>query len=565
MNKNFLFSTALMAIATVASAQSLSQADVQVTTPSTEKVSVLKVKATTPIATSKQEASTRANGVSYLNPDGTYWLGINIEGAGYKADLLHVPALQILTFKNTSDEPLKTKWSINGNDVSQNVTSEGNLEYYYINPAAETDAAFYLPTLKSNSGNHSFTLGESNTTGSAVKTFGNAETTLCTTAKGGMTPIWSDTKGYIFGSDTEINETGEIIESIVVSSPQPAASLCVSNILYHVYSKSNTPLSSGAKMTLKIVEAKANDKGVYLPTDNVLYEMTAEEKDVLDGGLFSDLTTYALVFSNKVYDPATESMIEEPLTLDKPFSLVLSGFNQKGVDMGLIATQFPEGEVLNSHMTIPSEEGMFYGYGSFNVAVMITGYFNGIQVDDRINVLKAPDEGGIATATYEGGEIEYAAVTTSQNWIEEYDFGFEPELPSWISWELDNSYREEDGYYALTFTCEPSEGQDRNWTGHITGFGGVKSDNTITIYQGKYTGINDAVTNNNIKVSTNEDSFILSYMEGINNVNIVNIAGQTIATYELPASGQFTIPAANLSKGIYLLKFNNNQTIKVVK
>ena len=54
-------------------------------------------------------------------------------------------------------------------------------------------------------------------------------------------------------------------------------------------------------------------------------------------------------------------------------------------------------------------------------------------------------------------------------------------------------------------------------------------------------------------------------MEGINNVNIVNIAGQTIATYELPASGQFTIPAANLSKGIYLLKFNNNQTIKVVK
>lgn len=62
------------------------------------------------------------------------------------------------------------------------------------------------------------------------------------------------------------------------------------------------------------------------------------------------------------------------------------------------------------------------------------------------------------------------------------------------------------------------------------------------------------------------DSFALTYA-GANSVSVVNMAGQVVVSYELPAEGTFTMPAESLSNGVYILKFagENAATVKVVK
>lgn len=86
----------------------------------------------------------------------------------------------------------------------------------------------------------------------------------------------------------------------------------------------------------------------------------------------------------------------------------------------------------------------------------------------------------------------------------------------------------------------------------------------IRVTQGAVTGITKDELSS-IKAFVSGDNFDLFYPEGTTTVTLMNVAGQILATYELPAGGKFTMPASDLSKGIYLMKFNGNKTIKVVK
>ena len=73
-----------------------------------------------------------------------------------------------------------------------------------------------------------------------------------------------------------------------------------------------------------------------------------------------------------------------------------------------------------------------------------------------------------------------------------------------------------------------------------------------------------AADNQSINVINNGDSFALSYAEGIRGVQVVNVAGQVVADYALDGTSA-TIPASALAKGLYILKFDNGQTVKVMK
>ena len=67
-----------------------------------------------------------------------------------------------------------------------------------------------------------------------------------------------------------------------------------------------------------------------------------------------------------------------------------------------------------------------------------------------------------------------------------------------------------------------------------------------------------------IKVVSSVNAFELTYPEAVTSVQVVNVAGQVIATYALEGTSA-TIPAANLVNGLYLLKFDNGATVKVMK
>lgn len=77
--------------------------------------------------------------------------------------------------------------------------------------------------------------------------------------------------------------------------------------------------------------------------------------------------------------------------------------------------------------------------------------------------------------------------------------------------------------------------------------------------------ISDIASNGqNINVINNGTGFELSYAEGIRGVQVVNVAGQVVADYALDGTSA-TIPASALAKGLYILKFDNGQTVKVMK
>lgn len=527
---------------------------------STAKVKQLSETATVPVANTK--AITRANGVSYLIPEGTFWLGRTKEGAGYTGSILHAPAFTDGIYKNTSDNIAATKWYIGSRDAGEFADNDNNLIFSY--GVSGENQSWAAPTLSA--GNISFTLGQSNPDGSGIMTR-NTNIPVITTEWIDSETIYTGARAengnstYLMGSDVIIE--GDKMLNCLIYSPKPAAPMCVTDIFYPIMSKSGKPIPEGSKMTLKIIKADTDNEGGLVPTDEVLYEMTAGPEDIIDGFLrFQDTPkTYIMTFSNKVYDPFTNTMVAEPFMLNDAFILELSGFDLDGMDLGLMGVETTEGTGgLNSFMGFPEDVLRFYQ--NTNILALINGYFNVISVGET--TLKAPNDGGVART--EDDQYAYTPVFTTLDW-DEVSFWYDSETPDWILIDVNDRYREEYGYYALSFECDPLPAgvESRSWTFNIQSFGSI-ADHPITIYQGlKPSGIDKTDANSDVKIVSTADAYILSYPENVTNVSIVNVAGQTIATYELPAGGQFTVPAAELSRGLYLLKFNNNQTVKVIK
>jgi hypothetical protein len=62
------------------------------------------------------------------------------------------------------------------------------------------------------------------------------------------------------------------------------------------------------------------------------------------------------------------------------------------------------------------------------------------------------------------------------------------------------------------------------------------------------------------------NDFVLSYPASATSVSAYNVDGQKVAEYKLNTSGTYTMPAANLANGVYVLKFNGSNTVvKILK
>ena len=71
----------------------------------------------------------------------------------------------------------------------------------------------------------------------------------------------------------------------------------------------------------------------------------------------------------------------------------------------------------------------------------------------------------------------------------------------------------------------------------------------------------------NVRAYVNNNNIYVAYPEGTTSVSVYNAVGQLVGNYRLDPSGAAILPGANLTKGIYFLKFSGktNETIKVVK
>jgi hypothetical protein len=85
-------------------------------------------------------------------------------------------------------------------------------------------------------------------------------------------------------------------------------------------------------------------------------------------------------------------------------------------------------------------------------------------------------------------------------------------------------------------------------------------------YDVEGTAISTIMPKSASKVFRQGDDFVLSYPSAATSVSVYNITGQRVAEYKLNATGTYTLPAANLANGVYVLKFNGaNSTVKILK
>lgn len=67
-----------------------------------------------------------------------------------------------------------------------------------------------------------------------------------------------------------------------------------------------------------------------------------------------------------------------------------------------------------------------------------------------------------------------------------------------------------------------------------------------------------------VTAAFNGAAFEVSYPEGVNAVQVINVAGQVVAEYSLNGTSA-TIPATAMANGMYVLKFNNGSVVKVMR
>ena len=152
-----------------------------------------------------------------------------------------------------------------------------------------------------------------------------------------------------------------------------------------------------------------------------------------------------------------------------------------------------------------------------------------------------------------------ADVTASDMYVSDATTG--GDLPSWVTASLDD-YEEDGSQYAL-LTMEigalPADVEGRVAKVLVEGNFAKKE---FIINQG-VTGVSVTKTSP-VTVKTIGNNFEITYPSNINTVSVYSTSGQLIKTVALEG-GKSTIDASNLSRGVYILKFNDNVTIKVVK
>lgn len=137
----------------------------------------------------------------------------------------------------------------------------------------------------------------------------------------------------------------------------------------------------------------------------------------------------------------------------------------------------------------------------------------------------------------------------------------------WLSYEIDYGYIDEatgEGYYpSIVFSADALPAGVNGRTAEVAV--SVAGANPVNIYviQGEGSGVESVVATSAAKVTVEGGNFVVNAPEAINGVTVYNVAGQAVAASEI--AGTTTVDASSLAKGVYVLRFNDGSTVKVIK
>lgn len=209
----------------------------------------------------------------------------------------------------------------------------------------------------------------------------------------------------------------------------------------------------------------------------------------------------------------------------------------------------------------------------YDLAIGIDAYMPVAQFN--ASYLAAPEDGG-AVSGYDGdlekGSIfseNIVTVASTHPYVDAYgEQQMTITAPEWItSLQADTTGYSSTANFALYMEAEPlPDGMDNRhgWV-TISMYGFEKG---IRIGQGTgWSGVETTVAEAEVSANVVAGDFVLTYGEGVDKVDVYNVAGSLVASYALPANGYFTVPASDLAKGLYVLNFTGEKkaAVKVVK
>ena len=489
------------------------------------------------------------NGMYYEKPAGSLYVGWNFEGSGYGPTYFAVPPFQeaVMPYHFTPSLLVKNPtWELRypnaeaTYDVSDWAVTDDSI---FVIPEMYPLQSYAMPTMIL--GLSEYVIAND---GYYYKQYPNNYYPRISTWDGtvAMTPYhdhsdeninyigWSgfNKSHFLFGSGSKTEsyveeETGDTITgvdcpitSIFMMMGTTPGPLYIESAFCDVLSWLDEPIAEGKEVTLTFYNPETQD--VYGQMTTTLEDMVIN--DSYPEGYSTDYGTmwfFKTLFANWQEDEFG-SLYSEPVVVDGPWAIEISGLDQEGVSFGMRGCQNMDDDIMPDGYAVvelPNGETRPYHYTShlsFNVT--FNAMFDGVKVIEadsingewceEVNVLKLSDDG--TTVSNEGvselnGALVYTAMPQygygedaegnyyllgAEDEDAEFNYDTTEDLPEWITdMTVDVSGWEEGyGQTIVSFVGEPlpTECAGRMAILYIEGKG-VVSEAPIIVYQGDRT------------------------------------------------------------------------------
>lgn len=478
--------------------------------------------------------------VYYLKPEGALFEATPKSGSMVGTSYLYVPGYSETKFTKVAPEGTEIFWHQNLYDMYGTCTTFDRTDKTGLNYASDNEGNFYitsvfngsnvLPTIVSET--DSFTLSEENPhwgpldydIPAVMYWYPQIKSGTLSERESFLRPLqFVDdhidgytlgflSTGYLYGSGTV--EDGDVYTSRGVQQicEKPMAPLWVEDVFLPSVSTSATPLA-GKELTMLITNVETDEYGRKTPGTEILAELTCDASSLeeLEAVQDEDGTTYNRF--SAVFKPE-----EKGFLIDQEFAVVVTGFDQQGVSLGLMGSEIPYYNNMRPvYSLLTADDGTKFAaniYGDNNIALAVTftakfdyanGYVDITEAGDyNYGLVQMNDEGTEGQTIISGGTVFSGAVAqVNGNWFEDGEEQYTLSgLADWIkSYNVDDESYKYAGLTVISFETEPLPAgvTGRRCDILITGKG-VVSNKPLTVVQGDLTtGIGNVEANTETK------------------------------------------------------------------
>lgn len=502
---------------------------------------------------------------TYATPEGLYWQSIASDGYAWSVGVGVVPPFKTVTFENISDSETES-WNFSIGDLTNTggekfVTEDQNLEVEY----DYNFSTFPKLTTKDGVSYQNWTYivdsktqepsAEANyifSTGFTESTPNEISYPLSNQPFGGFWGLKATKNDYLYSSFlTTVGFSGFGAYYSKPLAPYFLESLTAwisglnfvneaGELTIHVYAV-NDDGSVGEELALAVA-TKDDVLGTYdvgSPVDFKFYkedELGGREQVVLYPN-----TALLLVFSDFTEDVTfTGFMANFPWMDDEVNTYVPNSLH------GVIEiTKDGSKSYLPTQYLYTAEDATELSDYDGGPMILLNASMGSLKLDQTQVVI--PVEGGAADVSVADSNIKLNS---------DY-FSLNQDVPEWITISAAG-----DGQTTLTFTitAEALPEGETGRTAYVDFTTVLGGSAVVKVIQGDGGSVG-AIKADAVKVSVVNGNFVVKGVEG--KVAVYNAAGQLVANTTLGANG--VIPAANLAKGMYILKFDNNKVARVLK